>query len=148
MTTLLDRAIKFATSRHTGQVDKGGQMYILHVLRVMADVAHAHPLDEPLQAAAVLHDVVEDCGVPITDLADRFGDEVADIVAHCTRDKVNNESYRAFIHRAKAHPKARIVKIADVLDNMDETRMARIPSEQVRKMLRERYAKALTWLEA
>ena len=52
----LEKAIKIAVEAHTGQVDKGGNPYILHPLRVMLSLN-----TEEERIVGVLHDVVEDC---------------------------------------------------------------------------------------
>ena len=52
----LEQAIKIAVEAHTGQVDKGGNPYILHPLRVMLSLD-----TEQERIVGVLHDVVEDC---------------------------------------------------------------------------------------
>lgn len=76
---LLKRAIEVAVVAHAGQVDKNGEAYILHLLRVMLAVrSHAGSIEQ--QVAAVLHDVLEDCDVPDDFLAQRFPPEVCDMV--------------------------------------------------------------------
>ena len=60
----IERAIEIASSAHAGQIDKAGQPYIFHPLRVMLRVSSEHE-----QMAAVLHDVVEDTTVTIEHLA-------------------------------------------------------------------------------
>jgi len=68
----LERAIAIAAAAHAGQVDKAGQPYILHPLRVMLRVATEHE-----RIAAVLHDVVEDTDVTLHTLAaEGFAPEV------------------------------------------------------------------------
>ena len=52
----LEKAIQIAVEAHTGQVDKGGNPYILHPLRVMLSLN-----TEEERIVGVLHDVVEDC---------------------------------------------------------------------------------------
>ncbi|MGZ7078608.1 MAG: GTP pyrophosphokinase, partial [Thermoanaerobaculia bacterium] len=63
MMSTLERAIAIAAEKHAGQTDKAGAPYILHPLRVMLRVSTN---DERI--TAVLHDVVEDCGVTLEDL--------------------------------------------------------------------------------
>ena len=63
----LTDAIMLACAAHRGQVDKAGAPYILHSLRVMLAVT-----GEDQRIAAVLHDVVEDCGVDVADIAAPF----------------------------------------------------------------------------
>lgn len=117
---LLARAIEIAAAAHATQVDKGGAAYILHPLRMMMKQT-----SESAMIAAVLHDVVEDWGHvwPMERLrAEGFSSEAIDAVACLT--KREGEDYAAFIARAGAHPIARVVKLADLEDNMD---LKRIP---------------------
>jgi (p)ppGpp synthase/HD superfamily hydrolase len=77
--------------------------------------------------AAVLHDVVEDCGVTPSLLAyEGFPPEVVEAVGALTRRIVNaaEEPYDEFIRRAAQNPIARLVKLADLEDNMDLSRIA------------------------
>lgn len=134
----LDKAIQIAVSAHAGQVDKAGQPYILHPLRVMCSVETPHE-----RLVAVLHDVIEDTSVTIDDLANEgFPAEVLDAVQALT--KLSGESRLDAARRAVRNTIARKVKLADVADNMD---MNRIPNptakdharlreyEDVRKLL-------------
>lgn len=61
--TTLERAIELASKAHAGQVDKAGQSYILHPIKVMLRVAGSEA-----RIVAVLHDVVEDSQFTIEDL--------------------------------------------------------------------------------
>jgi (p)ppGpp synthase/HD superfamily hydrolase len=113
----LERAIAIAAAAHTGQLDKGGQPYILHPLRVMM---RCTTLDE--QIAAVLHDVVEDSDTTLDDLvAEGFSPDVIEAVDALT--KRPGETRIQAAHRAAAHPVARAVKLADNADNTDLTRI-------------------------
>lgn len=115
----LERAISLAATAHAGQQDKAGLPYILHPLRVMMAV---HTVPERM--VAVLHDVVEDTPVTLADLAaEGFADEVISAVDALT--KREGESRLAAAARARAHPIARVVKLADLGDNMN---LSRIPS--------------------
>lgn len=126
----LERAIVLATQAHMGQVDKAGQPYILHPLRVMLSMTTL-----PERIAAVLHDVVEDTTVTLTDLrAEGFSPEVVDAVQALT--KPPGETRLAAAKRAVVNPIARRVKIADVTDNMDLGRIAH-PTEQDYARLKE-----------
>ena len=109
----LEHAIKLATDAHDGQVDKNGEPYILHPLRVMLAVSTP---DERI--AAVLHDVVEDTGVTCDDLywVHGFKPEIVSAIRALTR--AAGEDYLAFIQRAKGNALARSVKIADIRDNL------------------------------
>jgi (p)ppGpp synthase/HD superfamily hydrolase len=79
-------AFYFAAEKHSGQTRKGtGVPYISHLMSVAALVLEAGG-DEDQAIAALLHDVVEDCGGEpmLQEVRDRFGDRVAGIVKGCT----------------------------------------------------------------
>ena len=121
----LERAIEIAVATHAGQTDKGGAPYILHPLRVMLRVAPGAQ-----QIVAVLHDVVEDSDGQVTfdDLArEGLSQEVIDGVRAVT--KVEGESYEAFIARAALNPVGKAVKLADLAENSDLSRIDR-PSQK------------------
>jgi len=130
----LSDAILLATNAHRGQFDKGGQPYILHPLRVMQAVE-----GDEARIVAVLHDTMEDCGMSWTSIAKKFGDEIADAVYALSRGE--EEAYEAFIDRCAANPIARVVKLADLTDNMDMRRLGREPTQVDAKRL-AKYAKA------
>lgn len=138
----LERAIVFATERHHDQVDRSGAPYILHPLRVMLSLE-----TEAEKVTALLHDLVEDTDVTITEIEKEFGKEIADAVASVTRiEHPEKERYFDFVKRSKLHPIGRKVKIADVKDNLSPTRMAAL-SEEEREGMTKRYTKALHILE-
>jgi len=119
----LDRAIELAACAHRGQVDKAGQPYILHPLRVMFRVETQYE-----RMVAVLHDVVEDTGVTLAQLsAEGFPEQVVAAVEALT--KRAGESRIAAAHRAAENPIARKVKLADNAENMD---LSRIPNPSER----------------
>lgn len=122
-------AVELAARLHRGQVDKGGAAYILHPLRVMMRVE-----GEDCRIAAALHDAVEDCGLALEEVRRRFGPVVADAVDALTRRE--GESYANFVERCGANEVARAVKLADLADNMDLTRLPDVGPED-----RERLAK-------
>lgn len=135
----LAKAIRIAAAAHEGQVDKAGQPYILHVLRVMFGCT-----SPAAQVAAALHDVVEDTDWTLDDLrAEKFGETVVDIVDALTRRE--GEDYFDFARRAAATPLSREVKRADLLDNMDVRRIAQ-PTEKDWERLK-RYRKALDMID-
>jgi GTP diphosphokinase / guanosine-3',5'-bis(diphosphate) 3'-diphosphatase len=131
-------ANEIAARAHAGQTDKAGQPYILHPLRVMLAVNSL-----PEKMAAVMHDVVEDTSVTMADLqSDGFAPEVLAAIEALT--KTTGETRLAAAQRAVVNPIARVVKLADVADNMDLSRIseptekdyARIKEyEQVRSIL-------------
>lgn len=114
----LERAIEIAASAHAGQHDKAGQPYVLHPLRVMLSVSS----DEE-RIAAVLHDIVEDTSWTVDDLRQEgFSDVVIEAVTALT--KTAGESRIEAARRAAKNTVARAVKLADITDNMD---LSRIP---------------------
>ena len=114
----LERAIGIAARAHEGQVDKAGAPYVLHPLRLMLRLSTT---DERI--TALLHDVVEDCGVSFEALrAEGFPETVIEAIDSVTRRP--EESYEAFILRAAANPIGRRVKLADLEDNSDLSRIA------------------------
>jgi GTP diphosphokinase / guanosine-3',5'-bis(diphosphate) 3'-diphosphatase len=126
----LERAIALSAQAHAGQVDKAGQPYILHPLRVMLSVTGLHD-----RIAAVLHDVVEDTAITLKNLRDEgFSEEVIEAVATLT--KAPGETRLAAAQRAVVNPIARRVKLADVTDNMDLSRITE-PTEKDYARLQE-----------
>jgi len=135
----LERAIEIAVESHKGQTDKADAIYILHPLRVMMSLA----TDEE-RTAGILHDVVEDSDWSFERLSDEgFSDEIIDALRCLT--KIDGEDYEDFIMRVCVNPLARRVKVADVKDNMDLSRIES-PSEEDFKRL-EKYKRALGVLE-
>jgi (p)ppGpp synthase/HD superfamily hydrolase len=109
----LEKAIEIAAKAHAGQKRFNGEPYILHSLRVMVNVK---TLEEKI--VAVLHDVVEDTNVTVSDLVDEgFSMDVYVAVSLLTHNKHN--SYEEYINRIKWNDIARNVKIADMKDNID-----------------------------
>ena len=126
----IERAIEIAAKAHAGQTDKAGAPYVFHPLRVMFSLRAPNE-----QMAAVLHDVVEDTSVTLADLEkEGFSPEVLTAVAALTKHP--GESRVDAAQRAVAHPVARAVKLADVRDNMDISRIPN-PTEKDHARLRE-----------
>jgi len=117
----LESAISIAAQAHAGQVDKAGQPYITHCLRVMMRV---EGIDK--QITAVLHDVVEDCpGWTFGKLAAHgFSEEIIEALRLLTRDPATELGYEDYVMRAAANPIARAVKLADLEDNCDLSRIS------------------------
>lgn len=114
----IKNAIDIAFTLHAGQMDKQGEDYILHPLRVWARLIEQ---DEAVQIAAILHDVVEDTEYSLIDARRDFGPEVASLVDDLSRRE--GESYTDFIRRiAKSDHRSVQIKLADLADNMDPRR--------------------------
>ena len=81
---LVEDAYNFASEAHDGQVRKSGDPYIEHPLQVALTLAELQ-LDASALAAALLHDVPENCGIPISELEAKFGSEVSKLVDGTTK---------------------------------------------------------------
>ncbi len=120
---ITDRALRFATQAHAGQVRKyTAEPYINHPVAVAGIVRDAE-FDDEVIAAALLHDVVEDCDVLISDIFGLFGSRVAQFVGDVTdvsRPEDGNRTTRKALDRAhlsEASPEGKSIKLADLIDN-------------------------------
>jgi guanosine-3',5'-bis(diphosphate) 3'-pyrophosphohydrolase len=135
----LEKAIEIAAAAHSGAVDKGGEPYILHPLRLMLSMKATDA-----RIVAVLHDVVEDTKWTIDKIRQAgFSDTVLSAVEALT--KRDGEEYEDFVLRARENPIAREVKKADVLDNMNLDRIPN-PTEKDRRRV-QKYENALALLD-
>ncbi len=136
----LETAIRLATEAHAGQVDKAGQPYILHPLKLMLKFQ-----SEEEMIAAVLHDVVEDSSLTLEYLIDTgFSPTIVEAVACLTKKK--GEIYEDFIMRLSSNELARKIKIEDIKDNLDLTRLTKITDKDLARV--EKYHRALQLLKA
>ncbi len=114
---MIAKALEIAYKSHKEQVDKGGNPYILHPIRV---ALHCEKEEEKI--VALLHDVIEDTDVTIEDLrTEGFGQDILDAIAALS--KADGEGYEQFIQRVAQNSLATRVKIQDLKDNMDITRL-------------------------
>ena len=132
----LERAIAIAAEAHAGMTDKAGAPYILHPLRMMMDLTSAEE-----RIVAVLHDVCEDCpGWTFERLrGEGFSEEILAALDSVT--KREGETYEEFALRAAINPIGRRVKLADLRDNSD---LSRITTPSVKDHQRiAKYARAI-----
>ena len=130
----LERAIELAVEHHKGQVDKAGEPYILHPLRLMMSVDKD---DEKI--VAVMHDIVEDTDITLDDLRNEgFSKQVVSAIECVT--KREGEDYDSFIERISLNPLATKVKLADLEDNMDLSRLSDVTEKDLERV--EKYKKA------
>jgi len=118
-----DSALSFAASCHFGQHRKGGGApYVTHPMAVASIVADFGG-DEDQAIAALLHDVIEDCGVSEEQIAQRYGERVARIVVACTDATEQPKPpwkprKKAHIERVRHQPgEVKLVIAADKLHN-------------------------------
>ena len=131
----LERAIEIATKAHSGQLDKAGNNYITHPLRVMAAGKNTEE-----KIVGVLHDVVEDTEWTFEMLAaEGFSSEIIEAL-RCVTKLSENEPYDKFIARVKTNPLAVAVKINDLSDNMDIRRLPYLSDKDVKRL--KKYLKA------
>ncbi len=136
----IDRAIQIAVTAHSGQIDKGGEPYILHPLRVMLRMS-----TEEERITAVLHDVVEDSEFTFESLAtEGFSANVVNALEALT--KRPGETRIEAAHRAARNPLARRVKLADNAENSDLSRIQN-PTDKDHERL-EQYRQVRKILEA
>jgi guanosine-3',5'-bis(diphosphate) 3'-pyrophosphohydrolase len=146
--TLVEKAYIFALEAHGNQLRLSGEPFITHPLETAMIVADLQ-LDETSLAAALLHDVPEDCGIPFPELEKRFGAEVTRLVEGVTRlDKISAqvqasglkkiaeseaqvESLRKMFVAMAADIRVVIIKLADRLHNM-RTLKALQPERQLK----------------
>src|SRR5258707_10302542 len=130
----LERAIIIAAEAHAGVMDKGGAPYILHPLRMMLSLS---TIEERI--VAVLHDVCEDCPDWTFERLSAEGFSKDILAALDSVTKRNGEPYEDFALRAARNPIGRHVKLADLKDNSDLSRIANPTGkdrERVEKYLR------------
>lgn len=126
---ILDRAKAIATSAHEGQVDKAGKPYIKHPMRVMN---MGKTVEEKI--AGVLHDVVEDSDWTF-EMLEKEGipKDVMDALRYVTKLS-EDEDYDHFIERVKTNPLAVKVKLNDLKDNMDITRLGEVTEKDLTRL--------------
>lgn len=121
---LVKQAEAFATRAHEGQTRSGQppRPYITHPLDVMRRLREVGADDVAL-AAAVLHDVVEDCGVPVSEVGRLFGWEVASVVEEVSDPEGMSKPKAKARQVAKAPTmsrRAKLVKLADKTSNVHD----------------------------
>jgi GTP pyrophosphokinase len=141
-------ALAFATTCHEGQLRRSGDPYITHPVAVAQLVAELR-MDAATVAAALLHDVTEDCAVPGEELARRFGPDVARLVDGATkidvitapggaagrRQSADAETLRKMFVAMAEDVRVVILKLADRLHNMRTLEF--LPADRQQAIARE-----------
>lgn len=136
---LLSKALNIATKAHDWQTDKAGAPYIFHPIRV----ANRCSSDEE-RIVALLHDTIEDTDVtPDNLLSDGFPRSIVDAILSVTRN--DDESYDDFIKRARLNSIGRQVKLHDLEDNMDITRLNELTEKDIVRL--NKYLRAYRYLK-
>lgn len=136
MDPLLQIAHELAARYHRDQVDKAGQPYVMHLLRVSAAGT-----DLNQQVLGAIHDLLEDTQVQVEYLRTLFSDDVMTALSAVTRE--TGESYRAYITRVGKNPLAKAVKTNDLFDNL--SRLHHLPVAEAIPLYK-RYSEALVQL--
>jgi guanosine-3',5'-bis(diphosphate) 3'-pyrophosphohydrolase len=144
---LVEEAYNFASRAHQGQVRKSGKPYLEHPLRVALTLAELQ-LDASALAAALLHDVPEDCGIPISEIEAKFGPEVAKLVDGTTKlgklswagedvavGELQAENLRKMLVAMAEDLRVVFIKLADRLHNMYT--LDALPPEKRRSIAQE-----------
>ncbi len=130
LNVLLSKAIALAATKHADQFDKGGNPYILHVLKVMH---YTKSTDLEVLIIAVLHDIVEDTDVTYAELREMgFSERVIAGIKALTKVKgQTHEEYKAGI---LANVDAIIVKMADLRHNSDIRRLKGVTEKDIKRI--------------
>jgi (p)ppGpp synthase/HD superfamily hydrolase len=119
MDNAFELAYKIALDAHEGQVDKSGEPYICHPYRVMNNF-----VEEDKKIVSILHDTVEDTNVTLDFLKENgFSDEIIDAIDAISKRK--NENRKSYIQRVSENKIATSVKLFDLMDNMNVSRIKR-----------------------
>ena len=136
------KAAKIAKAAHKGQKDKGGEDYFKHPCRVVKNLLCIDcTADEnvDMMTAAILHDVVEDTYVSLNDLRQSgFPENVIEAVNVLT--KREEDDYFHYVRKVKNNKIAKLVKDADLRDNMDLSRISHPEKKDLERV--EKYTKA------
>lgn len=120
------QAYRLADEAHLGQLRKNGDPYITHPIAVAAQCAE-WKLDAQALMAALMHDVIEDCGITKPELVERFGSPVAELVDGLTkleklefdtREQNQAESFRKMLLAMAKDVRVILIKLADRTHNM------------------------------
>ncbi len=139
---VVEDAYRFAAEAHKGQMRKSGEPYLEHPLQTALTLAELQ-LDASSLAAALLHDIPENCGIPLSDIEARFGSEIGKLVDGTTKlGKVHLSTPEAVAKETQAENLRKMlvamaedlrvvfIKLADRLHNM-RTLGALSPEKQI-----------------
>tara|TARA_Y100001960_G_C14780045_1_gene886001 strand:- start:4631 stop:6772 length:2142 start_codon:yes stop_codon:yes gene_type:complete len=122
----VNKAYEFASEAHSGQFRTSGDPFVSHPIAV-ANILSSFQVDEDSLSAAMLHDVIEDCGIPKKVIEEQFNKNVANLVdgvskldqLHITsKTKANAENFQKMILAMAKDIRVIVVKLADRLHNM------------------------------
>lgn len=137
---MIEIAEKIVEHAFRDKKDLAGKPYIDHLKRVRSNVAQ---LDNVYQSVALLHDLLEDCPEWNPEvLRCFFWNEIVEAVEVLTKDK--KQDYESYIEKVGKNRFARRVKLADLKDNMDITRLTELTEKDFERL--KKYQKAYHYL--
>ncbi|MDX9727793.1 MAG: bifunctional (p)ppGpp synthetase/guanosine-3',5'-bis(diphosphate) 3'-pyrophosphohydrolase [Bacteroidales bacterium] len=143
---LIDKAFRFANEAHRDMYRNSGEPYIIHPINVARIVNQEIGLGAKSVAAALLHDVVEDTGIPLEEISKQFGPKIASLIDGLTKisgtynketNSLQAENFRKMLMTLSDDFRVILIKIADrlhnmrTLDSMPEHKRMKIAGETV-----------------
>lgn len=158
---MIEEAKTFATKAHEGQVRKyTGEPYINHPMAV-AEIVRQHGGDAGMQAAAYLHDVVEDCDIELDRIGREFNFDIMQLVFWLSSASVlmkyrgNRAARKLFDNNVfqGAPVRAKLIKFADLIDNTSsivahDPDFANTYLREKKEVLAQNYVNHPLWYEA
>lgn len=141
-------ALVLINKKFEDKVDKGGKPYVNHLFSVSNKIKNlvvdltlwgdgandAVLFYQKCRVVALLHDILEDTNTTVDELKDNgFSDDIIDAVVAITRRK-DEKSYIDYIDRLKLNDMAKCVKIYDLEDNMNITRLQNIDDSDLKRI--------------
>ncbi|MBI6037058.1 GTP pyrophosphokinase [Clostridium perfringens] len=122
--------MKLASIKHYGQKDKANKPYLFHLLYVMDNVN-----DLNAKIVGVLHDILEDTDITRNDLLNYgFSEDIVLVVEVLTKSK--NQKYMEYIENIKCNDIARRIKLIDLKNNMNLTRLSEISDKDLKRNIK------------
>ena len=140
---MIQEALNIVKLEFDNKTDKGGKPYVGHLLRVSRTVAE-NGGNERLQTIALLHDLLEDTHYTKDDLLEIFPYQVVKVVEILTKKK--GQSYDDYLSQILSCEDAIQVKLADLKDNMDLTRLSELTEKDIERV--KKYHKAFISLSS
>ena len=138
-TPLTKKAMRIAFEAHKNQFDKSGIPYIYHPIHLAEQMN-----DEVTTCVALLHDVVEDTDITFDDLEQAgFTAEIIGALKLLTHDVT--VPYMDYVAAIKSNPIAKVVKLADLAHNSDNTRLDVMDEKALKRV--EKYKQAIAVLQ-
>ena len=132
---MIQLATKLVTEGFKNETDRGGMPYIFHLFRVMHNL---QSYDEELNCIALLHDAVEDNVLTLTQIHVSFSKRIYDAVELLTHNPdlphIKYISYMEYVKKLSHNLDAVRVKIADLKDNMDITRLRELTGKDLDRL--------------